>query len=376
MSKNKVIVLAALEGGKSNSAAARRYGVVRQWVHELLARYAAEGDAGLEPRSRRPRTNPLATTVAVQARFLALRAAGAVVPEPHKRPRSSLRRFTAAEPNEMWQSDFTYWALADGTGWALADGTGVEILDFIDDRSRYLLHLTAHPKVTGTVVVDAFLDTAHEHRLPASTLTNNGFVYTTRLAGGRNAFETLIASLGITQKNGSPSHPQPQGKIERFHQILKKWPKNQPGAHTIADSAELLAKFRHIYNHERPHRALKRRTPSEAYEATPKAAPSIASQGAHWRIGADRVDADGKVPLRHAGRLRHLGIGRAHKHKHKHKHKHIILLVRDADVAAVEQGTGEILAEFTIDPARGYQSKKQNTPGPKTGGVVDVSGHL
>jgi hypothetical protein len=253
----------------------------------------------------------------------------------------------------MWQSDFTHWTLADGTD--------VEILDFIDDHSRYLLHLAAHPKVTGTVVVDAFMDTALEHGLPASTLTDNGMVYTTRLAGGRggrNAFETLIASLGITQKNGRPSHPQTQGKIERFHQTLKKWLKNQPEAHTIADLNELLAKFRHVYNHERPHRALRRHTPSEAYAATPKAAPAIAAQGEHWRIRTDRVDADGKVTLRYAGRLRHLGIGRAHKHKR------IILLVRDADVTAVEHGTGEILAEFTIDPARGYQPKKQNTPGP------------
>lgn len=402
MSKNKVIVLAVLEGGMSKAEAARRYGVGRQWVHELLARYLAEGDAGLEPRSRKPHTNPQATDPAVRARILALRTelagkgldagaetiaahleregrtpparstihrilrdAGTVVPEPHKRPRSSLRRFTAAQPNETWQSDFTYWTLADGTA--------VEILDFIDDHSRYLLHLTAHPKVTGTVVVEAFLDASQEHGLPASTLTDNGLVYTTRLAGGRggrNAFETLIASLGITQKNGRPSHPQTQGKIERFHQTLKKWLKHQPEAHTIADLNELLAKFRQLYNHERPHRALKRRTPSEAYNATPKAGPAIAAQGQHWRIRTDRVDTDGKVTLRHAGRLRHLGIGRAHKHKR------VILLVRDADVAAVEHGTGEILAEFTINPDRGYQPKKQNTPGPKTGGVVDVAGHL
>ncbi|MCE3245881.1 MAG: family transposase, partial [Arthrobacter sp.] len=121
--------------------------------------------------------------------------------------------------------------------------------------------------------------------------------------------------------------------------------------------------------HERPHRALNRRTPAEGYTATPKAAPTIAAQGEHWRVRTDRVDADGKVTLRHAGRLRHLGIGRAHKHKH------IILLARGNEVTAVEHGTGEILAEFTIDPDRGYQPKKQNTPGPKTGGVNDVPTH-
>ncbi|GHG56780.1 hypothetical protein GCM10012320_29440 [Sinomonas cellulolyticus] len=83
----------------------------------------------------------------------------------------------------------------------------------------------------------------------------------------------------------------------------------------------------------------------------------------------DRVDADGKTTLRHAGRLKHLGIGRTHKHKR------IILLVHDAEVTALEHGTGEILAESHIDPTKGYQPKKQNTPGPKTGGVNDVSPH-
>jgi transposase len=73
MSKNKVIVLAVLEGGMSKSEAARRCGVGRQWVQELLASYAAGRDAGLEPRFRRPRSSPQATGAAVQARILALR---------------------------------------------------------------------------------------------------------------------------------------------------------------------------------------------------------------------------------------------------------------------------------------------------------------
>jgi transposase InsO family protein len=107
-------------------------------------------------------------------------------------------------------------------------------------------------------------------------------VYTTRLAGGRggrNAFEHQLQTLGITQKNGSPSHPQTQGNIERFHQTLKKWLHGQPRAHTLEDLNEQLEKFRHIYNHERPHRALARRTPATAYTATPKAAPAGAKQG-------------------------------------------------------------------------------------------------
>ena len=56
----------------------------------------------------------------------------------------------------------------------------------------------------------------------AATLTDNGAVYTSRFTGGRNGFEYLLAYLGVRQKNGAPGHPQTQGKIERFHQTLKR----------------------------------------------------------------------------------------------------------------------------------------------------------
>ena len=90
-----------------------------------------------------------------------MHAAGLVTPEPSKRPRSSLRRFEAEQPNECWQSDFTHWPLADGTD--------IEILNWLDDHSRYLLSCTAHPRVTGDPVVDSFTDphqrpTARPHR--------------------------------------------------------------------------------------------------------------------------------------------------------------------------------------------------------------------
>jgi transposase InsO family protein len=93
-----------------------------------------------------------------------LHAAGLVTPEPRKRPRSSYLRFEAAQPNECWQSDFTHWPLAGG-----AD---VEIINWLDDHSRYLLACSACAPVTGKVVVDTFLQAGSTHGLPASTLTD------------------------------------------------------------------------------------------------------------------------------------------------------------------------------------------------------------
>lgn len=388
MSKQKVIVLAVRDQGLTVTAAARRYGVSRRWVHELLKRAAEGGIDAVEPRSKRPLSNPRRTTEAAISRILDLRgelvtagldagpitiawhlereglrppststirrilhAAGLITPDPKKRPKTSLHRFEADQPNETWQSDFTHWALADGTD--------TEILNFLDDHSRYLLACTAFTPVTVTTVVSTFLATAAHYGLPASTLTDNGLVYTTRLAGGRggrNAFEHQLHTLGITQKNGSPSHPQTQGKIERFHQTLKRWLTGQPRAHTLTDLNEQLEKFRHIYNHERPHRALDRRTPAAAYTATPKAAPAGAKQGDHWRRRIDRVDQFGKLTLRHAGQLRHIGIGRAHARKH------VLMLIHDADVTISDATTGEIIRELTIDPKRNYQPR---TPGQR-----------
>ena len=113
-----------------------------------------------------------------------------------------------------------------------------------------------------------FLDVIDEYGPPASTLTDNGRVYTARFGGGRNAFEYLLPILGIRQKNGSPGHPQTQGKIERFHQTLQRWLAARPPARSIAELQRQLDQFREHYNERRPHRALDRTPP-----ATPTARP-------------------------------------------------------------------------------------------------------
>ncbi|SEJ72153.1 IS481 family transposase [Demequina mangrovi] len=391
--KNRVIVLAVVEGGLSVADAAARFNVSTRWVHALVARYREHGLAGLEPRSRAPRTSPQATPAPVRARILQLRDelsaegldAGAesiadrlaredvaapatstiwrilrdgerVTAQPRKRPRSSWTRFEAAAPNGCWQSDMTHWHLTDGTG--------VEIISWLDDHSRFLLHISVHAVVTAPKVTHTFLATAREHGLPAATLTDNGLIYTTRFAnykGGPNHFEHVIASLGVVQKNGHPGHPQTQGKIERFHQTLKRWLAARPGAITLEDLQALLDAFRHIYNHDRPHRSLSRRTPAEAYTALPKDQPSLQLLERHWRVRHDIVDPGGTITVRWAGRLRHLAIGRAHKAAS------IVLLIAGRDTLVIDRTTGEIIAEHTLDQTRDYQPKKHQRPLPKEG---------
>lgn len=126
-------------------------------------------------------------------------------------------------------------------------------------------------------------------------------------AAGRNGFEKLLEAHWIQQKNGHPGHPQTQGKIERFHQTLKRWLRARPRPPSIADLQALLDEFAHWYNRQRPHRSISRRTPATAYTALPKATPAAPASEPEWRTRTDKIATSGTVSLRYAGKLRHPG---------------------------------------------------------------------
>ncbi len=273
-----------------------------------------------------------------------LRAAGLVTPTPQRRPKSSYIRFAAEQPNERWQADFTHW-------W-LADGTHVEILDWLDDHARYALSVTAHRRVSGPIVLAEFRKAVAVHGIPASTLTDNGMVFTTRLSGGkggRNGFENELHRLGITQINSTPNHPTTCGKVERFHQTLKKWLTRHPRAVTIDHLQTQLDAFVEAYNHRRPHRSLPHQaTPATAYTARPKANPATRTD-THTRVRRDRIDQAGVLTLRVAGRLHHIGVGRTYSDTR------VLLLVQDLDVRIINAATGELLRQLTLDTTTDYQ---------------------
>jgi len=386
MSKHRVAVLKVVSRQLSVTAAAAEYRMSRQHLQRLLKRYRDGGLEALEPRSRRPLTSPRRTPDEVRARIVALRtelatggldagpvtlawhlgregrpvpssstirrilyAAGLVTPEPRKRPRSSWIRFEAAAPNELWQSDFTHWRLADGSE--------VEILNWLDDHSRYLLACTAFRRVAGDDVVATFSAVGDTHGWPAATLTDNGSVYTSRFTGGRNGFEYLLAYLGVRQKNGAPGHPQTQGKIERFQQTLKRWLGRQPAPRTLAELQVQLDAFRAEYNERRPHRAIGRVTPAEAYGATPRAQAAGRGAADHFRLRYDLTDRNGAITLRRGGRLHHLKIGAAHARRR------VLAIADEHDVTVVALDTGEVLSTHRIEPDKGYWRNTRRDPG-------------
>lgn len=379
-----MLILAVTVQGLSYREVARIHGVSKSLVHRLHHRWLVEGDAAFEPRSRAPTRVPSRTPDTVRARVLQLRSelagkgldAGAdtiqsklhdggvtvsrstiwrilraedrIIPQPQKRPRSSWQRFSADRPNELWQSDTSHWRLADGSE--------VEIIAWLDDHSRYLTHLSCHHRATGATVTSTFLQAAALHGFPAATLTDNGNIFTTRFAGGTrtrtggNAFETLLALHGITQKNGRPYKPTTQGKIERFWQTLKKRLTAYP-ADSLPELQQILDEFRDYYNQQRTHRALNRRTPAFAYQLIPKASPTRPDSPDLWRVRYDTIDASGKVSLRFANKMMHLGYGRSAARTA------VIILIHGLNATTLTT-EGEVIAEHHIDPDKHYQPKK------------------
>src|SRR5207249_7693921 len=119
----------------------------------------------------------------------------------------------------------------------------------------------------------------------------------------------------------------------------------QPTARTAHDLQGQLDRFREYYNTRRPHRALGRRTPLEAFEARPKATPSGQRFPSHYRVRHDRIDTSGVITLRYNSRLHHIGLGRPHAGTR------VMVFVADLDVRALTEN-GELLRELTLDPAR------------------------
>ena len=381
------VISAVLVEGQRVDEVCAAHGVSRSWLYELIGRYRELGEAGLVPRSKRPRSSPTKVTAGIEDEIVAVRKSlaeegldagphtiqvhllrrrrgrargavpsvatiwrvlcrrGFIVPQPQKRPKNSWRRFQADLPNECWQADTTHWQLADGTE--------VEILNVLDDHSRLLVASRTFGTTKAADVVATFHLGAATWGYPASLLTDNGAIFTAQSRNGTCAIELELIGQGIDYKHSRPYHPQTCGKVERFHQTLKRWLAKQPPAATLTALQSQLEGFCDYYNNVRPHRALGRRPPAQAFNARTKATPRRAGLTipTHYRVRRDRIDKTGKVTLRYRSKLIHIGVGRAHAGTR------VLLLVADQHVRVITDN-GEPLRELTIDPTRTNQPQR------------------
>jgi len=142
------------------------------------------------------------------------------------------------------------------------------------------------------------------------------------------------------------------GLLSGLAKTLKRWLGAQSRPRTASELQTLLGSWTTIYNQQRPHRSLDRRTPAVVYGLLPKATPAGSDAGTHHRIRYDTIDKRGAVSLRRAGRMHHIGIGRAHTGTK------VMMLIDDLDIRVIATQTGELLRHLTLDPTRGYQPQK------------------
>lgn len=275
--------------------------ISRQTFYVYQRRFAAEGLAGLVPRSRAPHHRPRRTPEAMRQQILEVRKRlieegwdggarsirstllrrgadppswrtihrilvrhGRVTPQPDKRPRSSWRRFAAAQPNAVWQ--------IDGMDWQLGDDTGVVILRVLDDCSRKTVGRKVAPTETEAAAWACLQRAMAEHGRPAMLLSDNSLAFNATRRHKTLALSERLRQLGVAQVAASPHHPQTCGKTEREHQTLARWLRAQPPATTMADLEAQIAVYDEIYNGQRAHQALgETTTPDQAYTALPKA---------------------------------------------------------------------------------------------------------
>jgi transposase InsO family protein len=299
MDQREEFVKLALLPGANKRELCQRFGISRSKGYKWIARYAAEGRDGLSDRSRRPQHSPTRTAAAVEARVLRIRAesnnvwggrkiarvltdAGELVVPAASTITEILRRhgkleqragehpgpyqrFEREQPNELWQMDFK-------GDFAIERGR-CHPLTVLDDHSRYSLGLEACETQQDQPTRERLVSVFRRYGLPLQMLMDNGGPWGDSGGGPFTAFTVWLLRLGIRVTHGRPYHPQTQGKDERFHRTLKAEVLFGRQFADIAECQKAFNRWRHVYNHERPHQALDFGTPSKRYRLSPRSFP-------------------------------------------------------------------------------------------------------
>ena len=286
----------------SRSELCERYGISRRTGYKWMARYVAEGVAGLAERSHAPLVHGLATPTELVDKIVDQRRA-----RPTWGPRKILAKLERLHPHLLWPSHSTaheilkrhgliagrrlrrhpprrlgdlvrperpnhVWAV-DHKGWIrLGDGGRCEPLTLVDGYSRFLLAASAGSSTrdaqTRPILERAFGD----YGLPEVIRSDNGAPFASATTTGLTRLSAWWIKLGIHPERITPGRPQENGRIERLHLTLLE--ALRPPAANRPSQGKRLADFRRDYNNERPHQALGQITPASFYAPSPRAMPS------------------------------------------------------------------------------------------------------
>jgi len=329
-----------LDDGANVTDVARRYGVVRQTVHDWLRRYASEGMQGLADRPSRPRRCPHQMDAEIEARVLeyrrknpgwgprtivwhlgragikppaissvyrALVRHGLIQPGVRRRRRSDYRRWERSRAMELWQMDVVGRV-------EIADGSQAYVVTGIDDHSRFCVVARVVRRATAGPVCDALLFGLRQHGVPESILTDNGKVFTGRFGKGPGIvrFDRICNDNGIKHYLTAPYSPTTTGKIERLHKTMRAGLLRDRTFESIEAAQQAMDEWVVQYNEHRPHQSIGdvppverfrlatlRLTPSESDEAAVETIPEPDLAALIPRPGgvARWVDAVGKISV-------------------------------------------------------------------------------
>jgi putative transposase len=282
---------------------ARRFGISRKTAYKWLTRFAQEGAAGLQERSRAPRAHPNELPEAMVMQILELKARWPRFGAPKLRCKllasvgkercpaeSTISRvlhshgLTRSRGRRRWRSEGqaasnyhennAVWC-ADFKGWCRTqDGVRCTPLTVSDGYSRFLLRCQGlHGETGGVVVRPIFEVTMREYGVPDALRTDNGTPFASTGLGGLTDLSIWFVRLGIRLERGRPACPQDNGRHERLHRTLHEATMETPAAHVRAQQRVFDA-FRQEYNEERPHEALGGQTPAEVYQPSPREFPA------------------------------------------------------------------------------------------------------
>ncbi|MFI9428153.1 IS481 family transposase [Streptomyces achromogenes] len=292
-------VLAVLAGATVTEVAAS-LGVSRQTVSGWKSRYEASGLAGLADRSRRPASCPHQASAEVEAAMCELRRehprwgprriahvlerAGTVSPVPsrmtvyrilvrhglvepgvRRRKRSDYKRWQRDRPMQLWQMDIVGGVmLVDPVTGEL---TEAKVVTGVDDHSRYCVIASVVERATGRAVCTAFARALQRFGVPEEVLTDNGKQFTDRFGqGGEVLFDRICRENGIAHRLTQPASPTTTGKVERFHQTLRRELLDDCGAFESIEQAQAaLDAWVEEYNSSRPHQALDMHSPGDRF---------------------------------------------------------------------------------------------------------------
>ncbi len=174
------------------------------------------------------------------------------------RRRKDWGRVETDHPNQVWQADLTKVWAGSAVGWAY-------LVSVIDCYTREIvgwdLSTRCRTEEALAAVEQAVLD-----RLPAGSrgagltlTTDNGTQFTSA------RFVQTLAELGITHRRTAYHHPEGNSYIERFHRSLKEEEVWVSEYQSLEEARSSIGRYLWEYNHDRPHRGLRDRTPREAF---------------------------------------------------------------------------------------------------------------